>query len=313
MLINWKTKRAFRRIFSAFIPNRKFRHILVGTGLYGFYSYFIRLFNYKKEPKKFKYQLSFVLIVKNAACYMDEWINYHKLVGVDHFYIYDNESTDNLKEVLKPYIKSGLVEYRYWKGKSEQLRCYNYALNKHRKETKWLGFIDDDEFVVPVKDKTIPDVLKRLGIKSSLSIAWVLYGSNKQKKKKDGLVIERFTKRAKKAFRQYKVIVNPRIAVAITSAHKCACLGKNYSVTENLENVDLTKNHTENIIRVNHYHVKSLEEFLLKKNRGDVLYIKHNANTERFNYLDKISSDINDDIMEKYVPKVKKMIEKVRK
>lgn len=74
----------------------------------------------KKES--YKDNLSFVAIVKNEGPYIKEWIEYHKMVGVDRFYIYDNESTDNLEGILSDYIKSGEVVYKYYPGKSNSFR-----------------------------------------------------------------------------------------------------------------------------------------------------------------------------------------------
>ena len=53
--------------------------------------------NFVDKPKVF---LSVVAIAKNEAPYIKEWIEYHKLVGVERFYFYDNGSTDNTREVL---------------------------------------------------------------------------------------------------------------------------------------------------------------------------------------------------------------------
>lgn len=44
--------------------------------------------------------LAVCVIIKNEARYLAEWIVYHQLVGVDHFYIYDNNSEDDLAGVL---------------------------------------------------------------------------------------------------------------------------------------------------------------------------------------------------------------------
>ena len=57
--------------------------------------------------------LSICAIMKNEGPYVKVWIDYHRLVGVKRFYIYDNESTDNMKEVLDPYIQKGIVVYKY--------------------------------------------------------------------------------------------------------------------------------------------------------------------------------------------------------
>lgn len=47
-----------------------------------------------------KYTTSICAIVRNEARYILEWIAYHKAVGIDHFYIYDNQSTDETTDIL---------------------------------------------------------------------------------------------------------------------------------------------------------------------------------------------------------------------
>ena len=91
--------------------------------------------------------LAFVLIAKNEAPYIEEWINFHHKQGVSHFIIYDNESTDNLHEVLKPYIASGIVTYHLLPGKIRQIDAYDIAINDYGRKFKYMGFIDADEFV----------------------------------------------------------------------------------------------------------------------------------------------------------------------
>lgn len=55
-------------------------------------------------------------MLRNEAAYVREWIVYHLLVGVEHFYLYDNDSTDNTAEVLAPFVAKGVVTYRRWPG-----------------------------------------------------------------------------------------------------------------------------------------------------------------------------------------------------
>jgi hypothetical protein len=63
--------------------------------------YFIKKRGYLKDKKRelppvyFKYYLFIGAIIYNEAEYIAEWIEYHLLVGVQKFYIFDNESTDN--------------------------------------------------------------------------------------------------------------------------------------------------------------------------------------------------------------------------
>ena len=91
--------------------------------------------------------LAFVLIAKNEAPYIKEWLDFHIKQGVNHFIIYDNESTDNFHEILAPYIASGVVTYHTINGIMRQRDAYNMAVNDYAYRFKYMGFIDADEFV----------------------------------------------------------------------------------------------------------------------------------------------------------------------
>ena len=54
------------------------------------------------DKNLFLYDLAVVAIFKNEGRYLDEWLAYHLLAGVEHFYLYNNDSSDNYKEVLAP-------------------------------------------------------------------------------------------------------------------------------------------------------------------------------------------------------------------
>ena len=41
-------------------------------------------------------------IYRDDADYLPEWIEFHRLVGVERFFLYDNGSTDDHLEVLAP-------------------------------------------------------------------------------------------------------------------------------------------------------------------------------------------------------------------
>ena len=83
--------RILRKIVCMFILTKSARHIVMNRRILQYVKW--KLARRRLEDKKYeyKYNLAVMLIVKNAAQYMDEWICYHKLVGVEHFYIYDNE------------------------------------------------------------------------------------------------------------------------------------------------------------------------------------------------------------------------------
>ena len=76
----------------------------------------------------FPYDLAVVAILKNEGRYLKEWLDYHLLAGVDHFYLYDNDSTDNYKEIIAPYVEAGLVTSKFFPGKKMQLEAYDEAV-----------------------------------------------------------------------------------------------------------------------------------------------------------------------------------------
>src|ERR1700733_13535401 len=113
---------------------------------------------------KFKYQLAICAIFRDEAPYLKEWIEYHRLIGVEHFYLYNNRSTDNFEEVLAPYVASGVVDLFHNDIKTENLKdhidkvqckSYSHALELSKGQVKWLAIMDADEFIFPIKEKSL--------------------------------------------------------------------------------------------------------------------------------------------------------------
>lgn len=219
------------------------------------------------------YYLTVCAIAKNEGAYFEEWIEWHRKLGVEKFYIYDNESSDDTKEVLEPYVESGLVEYVFWPGMRQQLRAYDDCLEKHRLDAHWIAVIDLDEFIVPIKDKTISEFLERFEGFPVVEINWLIYGSGGALKKEAGSVMERFKNHSLPNHvlnRHVKSIVNPRRVFSFIGCHEAARIsGK----AADSDGVPINKNFRDreplqNVIRINHYAVKSYEEFLKKRARG---------------------------------------------
>jgi hypothetical protein len=237
----------------------------------------------------FENTLSIVVMIKNEGEYINEWLEYHKLVGVDKFIIYDNNSEDNLKSILQPYIDKGEVDYIFYpktqadfekKGKKVeywafQAYAYNDAIKKYRNKSKWIGFIDIDEFIVPVKDNKIIDVineieknLMRRKIFVGLVVNWVKYGFSGNRVKPKGLIIENYTKN-NGIHKEFKSIVNPR-TVILYQVHAAFHFFYIEGINEQGKKMfkpDISQSSIEKI-RINHYYTKSYEEYIqkIKKN-----------------------------------------------
>lgn len=271
--------------------------------IYTFY-YLYRLIFVPSEKREFKHQLGLCLIIKDEASSINEWIKYHHYIGVDIFYIFDNGSKDNLLEVLSPYIKSGLVIYQKIEGRGRQLDAYNICLRKYKKETKYIGFIDADEFIYTKKESILSILDKTFKNKKcgGLALNWVIFGSNGLKEKDDRPVIERFTKRSNYDFehnQNIKSIVNPRKVLASVNPHYVAYLRgyKTYSINnEVVPSSNYTNIKNMELAHINHYYCKSREEYLEKCSRG--LADQTRVRDDIFSLLDK--NDVIDESMLKY-------------
>lgn len=90
----------------------------------------------------------------NEARDIFEWIMYHWLLGLDHFVLYDNESTDAPERVLAPFMAKGIVTLKKWPGKKGQRptpqsrSLEDCKLVAQSMKINWLAAFDIDEFLV---------------------------------------------------------------------------------------------------------------------------------------------------------------------
>lgn len=267
----------------------------------------------------FKDILSLVLIVKNGAEYIKEWIEFHRIVGVDHFYIYDNESTDNLKEQLSEYINNGIVTYTYWPGNIVQLSAYNDAIKKYKYTTKYLGFIDSDEYIVPVECENIVNIIEDIFSKykncGGIGINWRMYGSSFHEKKVKGLVLENYKYRAEDEYvenRHIKTVCNPRLVKGFfVQSHSLTYIEPYHCVSEYGELIEGPFFDSKcSRIRINHYHLKSKEDYYEKRKRGWPSRIIECPSDEiiekAFIEREPKYNKIYDDILDKYIDELRK-------
>lgn len=228
----------------------------------------------------YAYKLAVTAIMRNEGCNLEEWLNYHLLAGVQHFFLYDNESTDNTKEILEPYIKAGVVTYKFFPDRPHdaaiQMAAYNQALVQHRYDCEYMAFIDIDEFMVPVEDEDIYSVIKRIMEQSpfaaALTIRWRIFGSSGIEKR-PASVVESYLYRGNDDFehnRMVKTIVNPRKVLVLTNPHFAWYYNNFCAVNDSGKIIEgpFDESQSYSYLQLNHYFVKSKEDWQLKLSRG---------------------------------------------
>jgi tetratricopeptide (TPR) repeat protein len=223
--------------------------------------------------------LSLCLICKDENDYLPEWLDYHILMGVDRFYIYDNESQVSLRETLKDYIERGWVVVSDIPGKAMQLYAYDHCLQTFGANTFWLGFIDTDEFLVPKTTLDLKELLKGYEQYAGLAVSSLFFGSSGQVTRPAAGQIAAYTRRTHVTFKEnelVKSIVQPRLALMPNSPHDFTIKENAWCVNEGFLRVDYQRfpNHTEKI-QLNHYYCRSENEInqkLRRGNSGDIVW-----------------------------------------
>lgn len=185
-----------------------------------------------KKPvplKNPRYKVAICAVFRNDARFLKEWIDYHLMMGVEHFYLCNHLSLDNYADVLKPYIKKGLVTLSHsiqdpkghWDAwMSIQNGHCRRVINNTADKVDWLLPIDTDEFLVPRTDTTIPKLLDKYPHAAIVAFRWVCFGTNGvQKLPKDGLLLEKMTKRSPGVSSVKKLAVRPRLVSTLVHTH----------------------------------------------------------------------------------------------
>lgn len=135
--------------------------------------------------------LSICSIFKNESDYLKEWIEYHIEQGVDHFYLYNNESTDQFERIIKPYYDRGIITLKNVKGDASKKKAYEDFLKNHEYETFWCAFIDLDEFIT-THNVGILEFLQDAEEYPSIGINWLMFGNSFLETKPEGGVLQNF-------------------------------------------------------------------------------------------------------------------------
>lgn len=237
-------------------------------------------------------------IVKDEFAGLLEWIAYHRVLGVKGFVIADNGSRDGTRELLSSLERLGIVtviDQPDVDNQKPQLPAYERILRSCVREIDLLAFIDADEFLLPLSsDLNLVDYLSSHFNDESVSaiaLNWSNFGSNGELFAEEGLVTERFTKRAPIKFNvhhNFKSVVKPERVNHFNNPHHADLRFGRY-IDASGNDLVLHPKHGNGVsaevlwngVRVNHYAVKSLEEFLLGKHlRGSAATanrVKHKA------------------------------------
>jgi len=280
-------------------------------------------------------------IFKNEAAYLDEWLAFCVLEGIEHVLLYDNGSTDASREVLQPWIDVGIVELFDWPmhwTKGAQVKAYSHALRELRGRTRWAAFIDVDEYLFSPTGQMVSEVLTQYEGYAGVIVNWQCYGTSGHNARPGGLTIEQYTRRSKTAWARnarVKTIVDPALAVAPAGAHLFEVQPGHALVTEDFKPVGVRragkwrrmlrhiaawlpympldpyltrepspKQISVSKLRINHYVTRSHEDLALKYKDTKTVSARDRRSHGR--YHDR--NEVEDPILALRAPSVREMI-----
>lgn len=263
---------------------------------------------------KYKYQLAVSMMFQNEAEWLREWIEYHRLVGVEHFYLFDNGSQDHFMEVLEPYIEKGIVEIYHFPQVGSNQEEY-LSIQKHlmmqsihlaKYKAKWLAIIDADEYIVPIQANTVLQVLKKYENYGGVYVNWLCFGTSHVEKIPSGvLMIEALTHCAATPVSVGKSIVRPERVENCTSPHYMKYKAPFYHV--NTEKKSFENNNcplADKQLLIHHYYTRDIDHVMrVKLPRRRKWMSIENA----YDYLQQLESfnATYNDAMQRFIPSLK--------
>ncbi|MEO1640977.1 MAG: glycosyltransferase family 92 protein [Pseudomonadota bacterium] len=224
--------------------------------------------------------LALVIIVRNEAARIGDWLAFHALAGVSHVFLYDNGSTDETAAIASCFTGCDVTVIPWQMDTAEaktgmilprQILAYAHAICTFGGEFQRMGFIDADEYLVPRDHDDLPSALSTLP-HPNISLPWTMFGHSGHQSPPDDALPFAYTQRAaesKGPLLNYKCIVDP-CAVTQVSTHKFETrdAGNRSSNTRGETASNSARGPgfaTHDVIQLNHYYLMSVAEMEAKK------------------------------------------------
>lgn len=207
-------------------------------------------------------------MIKDENDYLEEWLEHHRKIGINQFYIYDNHSEMPIAETLKSETDC-IVKLWDDQGTHTQIAAYNDCCRSHP-DDNFILFIDTDEFLMLNKNfmsvqDTLHFIMMVRGKFAALGLYWRIYGKPKP------FFESRQPVTAYTQYLQYthiKTLTKPKHVSHFVNPHFASINGRYISETGRKITGPHSDFHTSELIWIKHTFTRSISEFQKKCNRG---------------------------------------------
>ena len=275
-----------------------------------------------------------VTTMKNEGPFMLEWIAFNRVIGFTDFLIYTNDCDDNTDKIAIRLQDLGLAQHRenkIRKGGSPQ----RTALKACREEeicraADWLICADCDEFMnIRVGKGRLDDLFAAVGDADGISVCWKLFGNSGNLNYCEDFVISQFDRCAGEhefpnfRARGMKTLVRNNERFNRLRIHRPVFHLDRGDVKwvdgggQPMPDSYLAagwKSHAEfthDYVRLHHYAVRSVESFLVKRDRGRT---NHVGDDQGISYWATMNYNASHDTsIQRHLPALKREMTKLLK
>lgn len=234
--------------------------------------------------------------MKNEGPFMLEWVAYHRAIGFTDIQIFTNHCDDGTDRIAMRLEELGVAQHVdnvFKQGASPQ----RVALRKARfsdlyKTADWVICADCDEFLnVRAGDGHLKDLFEAVGEADAISLCWKIFGCGDQVAYHDELITEKFTWGAQEDFRgKYralglKTMFRPSVAIHKFGVHRPKFIDRPEGfIWKDAGGKPMPEKYfdagwsaypsfSSEHARLHHYAVRSVDSFLVKRDRGRTNHI----------------------------------------
>ncbi|KAL2636004.1 hypothetical protein R1flu_007483 [Riccia fluitans] len=125
-----------------------------------------------ENPQEKRFFVCACTMLWNQADFLREWIMYHGFLGIEKWFLYDNNSDDDIVEVLDTLSSDYNVSRIPWPWIKTQEAGFSHCALRAKADCKWVLFADVDEFVYPSLDlHVILSEVSEKGARNSINLA----------------------------------------------------------------------------------------------------------------------------------------------
>lgn len=219
---------------------------------------------------------------KDERPYLREWVSHYRRLGFDFIFVYDNGSRDSSVALLEKMGGDDLKIIRWPTptGKSPQLSAFEDCARLAASTCDFLAFFDADEFLVEQSKGLLRNLLGEIDDSiDGILINQRIVGSNGAKAYGPLPVVQRFSAVTTEGYQEnkwVKSIVRPKSVQKFGNPHIPTITGASGFVNgagkrirESQLNLDGKLSFIDHSgLALNHYILKSYEEYLWKRARG---------------------------------------------